>query len=219
MEGTPWPVAFQEKLFDGATLDRFRAFLPGWGAPAIGVVLLFHGLFSTVTKIGRTQAQCKIKTPLVWLAAQMPRNVWQPGCWYTLYGSQCGVNPAGNAVDGTPLTWTGAVGAGSTVGTIWWANTAPNNWFGEGTVAFTSGALAGKSYTVDSSGTWGFTPRNPLPALPAAGDGFSIRAGCDRSMGGPSVTSHDTPIHGCWKFDNLAKFPAFPFVPKPTTAL
>ncbi|HLY53944.1 MAG TPA: DUF2163 domain-containing protein [Stellaceae bacterium] len=217
IEGQSWPQALMNGLFDGATLARFRAFLPAWGAPAIGTVLLFYGYFSTLEKIGRAQAQLKIKTPLVWLDADMPRNIYQASCWYTLYGFGCGVARSGTASDGTPFTWSGTVASADLL-QVDWTNAAPANWFDQGTVTFTSGVLAGDSFAVNTSWTGGFTLRAPLPELPAPGDAFTIYAGCDRTVGG-TVTTADTPLHGCWKFSNVANFPAFPYVPPPTTAI
>ncbi len=200
--GLPFLQALADGVLDGAYLTRDRAYLSAWNSPAIGSVTLFHGRISTLTRIGRTEAQLKVKSDLVLLDADMPRNLYQPSCWYTLYGFGCGLNKSSYAVSGT-------VGAGSTASSILWSNGEPGAYFNQGTVTFTSGALENVSATVSYSYSGGIVLVAPLTEAPAAGDSFLAYPGCD----------HTTGSSGCAKFSNLANYPAFPYVPPPTTAL
>lgn len=199
--GVPFLVALRRGVLDGATIQRDRAFFTAWTTPAIGSVTLFHGRVSTVGKIGRTEASLKVKSDLVLLDTDMPRNLYQPSCLHTLYDSGCGIDRAAH-------TTTGAVQAGSTVSRIVWAGATAGT-FDQGTLVFTSGAHAGVQVTIknaDSSGS--LTLSYPLDTAPGVGDGFSISAGCD----------HSTGTGGCQKFANLPNFRGFPFVPPPETA-
>jgi hypothetical protein len=85
IEGVPFAVALQQHLLDYATIKRWRAFLPEWGAPPYGVVLLFQGRVSSIVNVGSTQATVKVKSDLVLLDQDMPRNTFQAGCRYTLF--------------------------------------------------------------------------------------------------------------------------------------
>jgi uncharacterized phage protein (TIGR02218 family) len=199
--GVPFLVALRRGVLDGATIQRDRAFFNAWTAPAIGSVTLFHGRVSTVDKIGRTEASLKVKSDLVLLDTDMPRNLYQPSCLHTLYDAGCGV-------DRTAHTATGAVQAGSTVSKIVWSG-ATAGVYDQGTLVFTSGANAGVQVTIKTSDASGNLALSyPLDTAPGVGDGFTISAGCD----------HSTGAGGCLKFANLPNFRGFPFVPPPETA-
>ncbi len=199
--GVPFLVALRRGVLDGATIQRDRAFFTAWTAPALGSVTLFHGRVSTVDKIGRTEASLKVKSDLVLLDTDMPRNLYQPSCLHTLYDSGCGVNRAS-------YTTNGSVQAGSTVSKIVWSGETVGT-YDQGTIVFTSGPNAGVQVTVkssDSSGDLFLT--YPLDVACGVGDSFTISAGCD----------HSTGAGGCLKFANLPNFRGFPFVPPPETA-
>ncbi len=201
IDGVPFLVALRRGVLDGATIQRDRAFFTAWTAPAIGSVTLFHGRVSTVDKIGRTEASLKVKSDLVLLDTDMPRNLYQPSCLHTLYDAGCSVDRAAH-------TATGAVQAGSTVARIVWTGATAGT-YDQGTLVFTSGANAGVQVTIKTSDSSGnLTLSYPLDAAPGVGDGFTISAGCD----------HSTGSGGCLKFSNLPNFRGFPFVPPPETA-
>jgi hypothetical protein len=80
--------------------------------------------------------------------------------------------------------------------------TASAGWFNDGFITFTSGALNGASFEVK---TWDGTNLKlflALPALPAAGDTFTIEAGCDKT----AATCQN-------KFKNIVNFRGENFIP------
>ncbi len=197
--GVPFLVALQRGLFDGCALQRERVFLQAWGSPPIGSVVLFKGRVTSIDEVGRTSAQVTVASDLVLLDVDMPRNLYQPTCNHTLYDSGCGLikNAFGTA---------GMAAAGSTATAILWPGAAALHV--QGTMTFTAGANAGSSATVKSAVPGSsLTLAYPLAALPAGGDAFTVYQGCDHT----SATCRA-------KFDNLARFRGFPFVPPPASA-
>ncbi len=197
--GVPFLAALRDGVFDGAQIQRDRAFLPAWGQPAIGIVTLFHGRVSTIDKIGRTSAELKVKSDAVLLDIDMPRNLWQTGCLHTLYDGGCTLAKA-------RFTASGMVGAGATNLVIPWAGATAGG-YDQGTILFTSGANAGISVTIQRSDGAELVLAYPLDAAPAAGDAFQASFGCDHTLATCQT-----------KFANAANFRGFPFVPPPETA-
>ncbi len=201
VNGVPFLAALRRGVFDGAYIQRDRAFFTAWSAPAVGAVTLFHGRVSTVDKIGRTEAHMKVKSDLVLLDISMPHNLYQPACLHTLYDSGCGVSRAAHTASGTVQT-------GSTTSVIVWSG-ATIGTYDQGTLTFTSGPNAGVQVTVKSSDASNHLYlAYPLDTAPGVGDGFTVSWGCD----------HSTGAGGCAKFNNLANFRGFPYVPPPETA-
>ena len=199
IDGVPFLVALHHGVFDGCELQRERAFLQSWGAPPLGSVVLFKGRITSIDEIGRTSAQITVASDLVLLDIDMPRNLYQPTCGHTLYDSGCGLikNAFGTA---------GVVASGSTATTIAWSGSAPL--YVQGTIYFSSGANAGSSANVkDASPGVSLVLSYPLAVVSAAGDAFTVYQGCDHT----SATCQA-------KFNNLANFRGFPFVPPPTSA-
>lgn len=199
VEGVPFALALAQGVFDYATLQRDRAYLYDWGAPPIGTVTLFYGLISEIEKVGRSQAQIKVKSYLVRLDTDYPRRLYGASCPWVLYGAGCELTKASFAVSG-------AVGAGSTNAAINWSNTAG---IPQGTITFTSGVLDNVSATVKSVSNTSLTLAEPLLIAPQAGDTFSFYPSCD----------HTTGAAGCSYFNNLNHFGGFPDVPPPASAL
>jgi uncharacterized phage protein (TIGR02218 family) len=99
------------------------------------------------------------------------------------------------------------VGSGSTASVINWSGASTN--FQQGSITFTSGVNAGVTATVGSAvASTSLTLLYPLESVPAAGDGFTVYFGCDHTPG----TCHS-------KFNNLANFRGFPYVPPPQMAV
>jgi uncharacterized phage protein (TIGR02218 family) len=79
---------------------------------------------------------------------------------------------------------------------------ASAGWFADGFLAFTSGALDGDSFEIQS---WDGTTLQlflPMTALPAAGDTFTIEPGCAKTT---------SDCQG--KFSNIVNFQGEPFIP------
>jgi uncharacterized phage protein (TIGR02218 family) len=197
--GNPFLNALRDGAMDGATVQRDRVFMTALGGTVVGGVTLFHGRVSTVDMVGRTSATLTIASDLVVLDYDMPRNLYSTTCLHTLYDSGCGV------IRGTYAT-AGTVGAGSTATLIDFSGAIAAN--AQGSIVFTSGVNANVRVTVKSvvAGT-SLTLIYPLPSVPATGDGFTVYAGCDHSR----ATCQS-------RFNNLANFRGFPFVPPPQIA-
>jgi uncharacterized phage protein (TIGR02218 family) len=207
VKGAPFLSAVQNGVFDGAWMELRRAYAPAlanvahWPIPATGSVRRFLGRVAEADA-GGLVATFTINSPMELLQRQLPRNLYQPGCLNVVGDDACGVDLDAYGVGG-------AAGAGSDALRIYASLPQTSGWFDLGTVAFTSGGLAGQARSVRS---WvapnTITLMTPFPMPPAAGDTFVITPGCDGSLG----------VHGCPKFDNLANFRGFPFVPPPSTA-
>jgi uncharacterized phage protein (TIGR02218 family) len=199
VNGAPFLEALRDGAFDGASVQRDRVFMSALGETPIGGVTLFKGRVSTVDNVGRTSATITVASDLVILDYDMPRNLYSPTCLHTLYDSGCGV-PRGT------YSASGAASAGSTAGLILYAGALAEH--AQGALVFTSGVNANVSATVKSvvAGV-SLTLIYPLPAAPAAGDAFTVAAGCDH-----------TPATCAARFSNLANFRGFPYVPPPQLA-
>ena len=204
VNGQAFLSACVQGVFDGAELELERAFMATYGDTSVGTVLLFAGRVAEIDA-GRAGATFSISSHLELLNLQLPRNLWQPGCVNSLGDPSCGVDLASYAV-------AGGAAAGSSASVVAASLAQPTRYFDQGKIAFTSGANAGltrsvKSWLAGSPGSIALLA--PLPNAPAAGDGFTIYPGCDKTLGG----------NGCAKFANTARFKGYPFVPTPDTAV
>jgi uncharacterized phage protein (TIGR02218 family) len=201
--GVPFLQALGNGVFDGCEIQRERAFLHSWSAAdtasPIGSVVLFKGRVGTVDSIGRTTAQITVNSDLILLDVQMPRNIYSPACQHVLYDSGCTlVKSAFGTI--------GAVGAGSTFTKIDWSGASVN--FTQGSILFSSGVNNGVSANIKSAvADVSLSLAYPLPHAPGVGDSFTVYFGCDHTQA--TCTS---------KFNNLANFRGFPYVPPPTYA-
>jgi uncharacterized phage protein (TIGR02218 family) len=135
----------------------------------------------------------------------LPRFVYQPGCPHALYDPNCAVNKASFTDTGTASGTLTTLQVQSTTAAII-AKAA--GYYALGVLKFTSGTAslinvrrAVRSFSV-SGGVATFTLALPLPTAPAASDGFSVYAGCDRQQ--------TTCVN---KFATLPTFRGFPHVP------
>jgi phage conserved hypothetical protein BR0599 len=202
--GVPFLQALRNGVFDGCEIQRERAFLNSWSpadtANPIGSVILFKGRIGTIDKVGRTSAQITVNSDLVLLDLQMPRNVYSPSCQHVLYDSGCGLVKSAFGTAGT-------VGVGTTGSVINWSGAS--NKFHQGTIAFSSGINAGVTANIKSA-VAGVSLRLTYPLLnaPATSDAFTAYWGCDH-----------TQSTCTYKFNNLANFRGFPYIPPPTFAV
>lgn len=183
--------------FDGARLRFDRYFSASWQAEACGSLNLFTGRVSELTVTG-AEVKMSVKSDFELLNIPMPRNVYMAQCAHTLFDSGCTLSAAA-------FTVTGAVTAGSTTAAINCNLAQAAGYFGLGTVQFTSGLNAGITRTVKLHTTGVLVPSFPLPYVPAIGDAFLAKPGCDKLM----ATCNST------KFNNVANFRGFPFIPTP----
>jgi uncharacterized phage protein (TIGR02218 family) len=199
--GAPFLQALRDGSFDGCEIERNRVFFADYiGGTAIGSVTLFKGRLGAVDEIGRTSARLTVNSDLVLLDIDMPRNVYQPTCLHTLYDSGCTLVKNAFGTNGT-------VGSGSTASVIAWSGAA--SVYQQGSITFTSGVNAGVTANVNSTAAGiSLTLGYPLQSQPAAGDSFTVYQGCDHTPG----TCQS-------KFNNLANFRGFPYVPPPQMAI
>lgn len=194
--GLAMPQAAGNGALDGARVELRRIVMPTFGDTSKGDFIAFAGRVSTVNP-SSTEVRLSIKSDLELLNVQMPRNVYQPGCSRTLFDSGCGKLRAAYQKTATV-----------TGGDRYTVNTSlpdPGGWFDLGVITFTSGPNAGVSRTVKSFQSGTFTLALPLPY--AAAGSITAVPGCDKTKS----TCQS-------KFNNLAAFRGFPFVPKPETA-
>lgn len=196
-------------LLDGARFEQRRAFFapdtwpsrPGDPNMAVGSILLFAGAVTQVVEVGRTSALLKVKSDLIILEKDMPRNLYQPSCLHTLYDDGCGLMKSLYLV-------TGVVGASSTAKVVNWTNSYASGYFAQGVIKFTSGQNAGQSRPVQASTGSTVTLTYPAQFSPAANDTFVIYPGCDHTLATCKA-----------KFRNDRNYRGFPFVPPPETAV
>ena len=196
--GVAFLVAIHHGVLDGCMVQRERAFLSAWNTTPIGSIVLFKGRVTQVDSVGRTGAEVTVASDLVLLDIDMPRNFYQPTCAHTLYDSGCGLLKSAFGTAGT-------VAAGSSASTIVWSGS--QSIFTQGTLVFTSGTNVGASVGVRSATGSALSLSYPLPSAPGVGDAFIVYQGCDHT----SATCQA-------KFNNLANFRGFPFVPPPASA-
>ncbi|MCI4680170.1 DUF2163 domain-containing protein [Rhodoblastus acidophilus] len=198
--GVPFMQALQEGAFDGAIIQREKAFFSSWATTGgslvpIGAAIMFKGRDSSVDQIGRTTAQITVAADTVFLDIDMPRRVWSPQCTHVLYDSGCSL------ARGT-YSASGAVGAASSQTIIAWSGSSIN--YAQGSITFTSGANAGVVRTIKTANSAVLGLAYPLPNVPAVGDAFTVAQGCDHTM----ATCQS-------RFNNLSNFRGYPFVPPP----
>jgi uncharacterized phage protein (TIGR02218 family) len=197
--GIPFLQAVGNGILDGAGIQRERAFLSSWTGTPIGSVVLFKGRVGAVDNVGRTTAQITVNSDLVLLDIDMPRNLYSPNCQHVLYDSGCALVKNAHGASG-------AVAAGSTNSIIVWAGALGA--YAQGSITFSSGPNTGVTANVKSATRSALTLSYPLPHAPSAGDVFTIYQGCDHT----AATCQS-------KFNNLANFRGFPYVPPPSYAV
>ncbi len=202
--GTPWLQALRLGAFDGAEVKVEYAFMPTYGDTSVGTVVAFTGLVAEVNA-DRAKATFEVNSHLELLDRDMPRNLFQPGCTNTLFDTGCALLKAS-------YTSTGTASGGTFTQFTTTSLAQAAGYFGLGVVTFTSGPNAGFSRTVKihtkAGSTSTITLLSPLPAAVASGNTFTIYPGCDKTQS--TCTA---------KFNNLANFRGYPYVPINETAV
>lgn len=115
-----WPEALKQGRLDGANVRRDRFFAADWGSPWIAGCKMFTGKVSSLDSVGRLSATINVKSDLVLLNQQMPKDLFQPICKHTWADAGCGVDRALHVVQTTVggptptrtfLPWAGATDA------------------------------------------------------------------------------------------------------------
>lgn len=206
--GYPIQQAARYGFLDGAQLRYSELYLN----PSVGANTSSVGYFS-----GRIQdvecdalgVQFTVDDFLAYLGnQQMPRLLWQTGCFHEVYDAGCTLLKATFTATGT-LTSVGDA-AHFTAS----AMTQPTGYFKLGVLTFTSGANNGVSCPVNSFTNPGaFAMRFPFPVAPSPGDTFSVYPGCDKQ----EATCQNTNSAVGPAFNNGIHFAGMPYVPVPET--
>lgn len=191
--GVPYPQFINQGGFD-------RAWVDVWRARQGRTVHLFQGVV-TDYHATRVESVLTVSSGQVFLNIAMPRNVYQPGCLYSVYDAGCGVSRAAFAAHST-------VQAASTATRIYCGLSQPNDWFDLGYLEFTGGANAGAAVSINNYEVGVLYLATPLPNTPDVGDGFIACPGCD-----------GTRFSCQSKFNNLARNRSFPFMPAPEASV
>jgi uncharacterized phage protein (TIGR02218 family) len=201
----------QQGLLDGAQLVRYRViwpFVTGNAAndvqlPPLALFPMFTGYISSIDKGGASHIEVKIKSALMRLNVNMPRNYYQPGCLHTLFDSGCTLSEAAHGVTGTINTFGGNMNAVGPVGGVTNPNGADGNAnYAQGRLRFTSGVNNGFLTLVDNNDGTNLFLAYPLDQAPSPGDTIIYYPGCAKTF----VTCG-------LKFSNTAHFRGFDKVP------
>lgn len=200
INGVPILQAIGQGLFDGAAFRIDRLFMDS-NSNQIGTVVRFSGFVGPVEELTRSGAKLTVNAGTAYLNMQLPAIILQPGCTNTLFDPRCGLFKASFANNLLAQS-------GSTFNKIITVSTQPDTYFDNGQLIFTSGPNSGlvKAIRQYIGGVIYFN--SPLPSLPNAGDAFTAYPGCDKTQA--TCTG---------KFNNLANFEGFPYVPVPETAI
>jgi uncharacterized phage protein (TIGR02218 family) len=185
------PTALMNGLWDDALVQVFRI---DWANPSAGAEAVTAGRIGGVSS-GPIRFEAEAVTPSKQLDQQMVGTV-TPGCRALLGDARCTVSLA---------AWTEVHSITSVASRAQFTASGfgqAAGWASGGTVTFTSGPNAGAVRRIRDHAAGGvITLWEPLFAIPLAGDGFDIVAGCDKRL----PTCRD-------KFSNVANFRGFPHV-------
>jgi uncharacterized phage protein (TIGR02218 family) len=185
---------------DGAAFRIDRLFMDSSGQQ-IGTVVRFSGFMGQLEEMTRTSAKITVNAATAYLNMQIPSIILQPGCTNTLFDPRCGLSKATFANSLTAQ-------AGSTANKILTTSGQAAGYFDNGQLVFTSGPNSGVTKAIRQFLGGIIYFNSPLPYPPNAGDTFLAYPGCDKTQS--TCTT---------KFNNLANFEGFPYVPAPETAI
>jgi len=199
-------------LFDGATVEMDRVFMPVPGDTQYGYVVLFAGRLSGVV-IDAEGITITSRGHNVLMNQQAPRNLYQTNCLHTFCDFGCAI-PGGEAA----FTFTGQLCiSGTTAKALRWNLPAGfgTSRFTLGKVTMTSGTANGQVRTVRLASGLYLILTYPLYDTPSPGDTFSILMGCDRQQ----ATCAGHVNTGGTAIDNSQHYRGFPYVPQAELAV
>lgn len=218
IDGMPWLYAVATGALDDADCVVSRAYfatMPTWAPDAqyslsrgpvspLGTITLFRGYLGEF-ELTTSAVRVTVNDYRQMLQANMPRNFYGAACRHRFGDARCGVNLAAVTASGVASATSGRmqVVAASAI-----AAPSGSATFDYGILTMTTGVNAGQERLIRSwTGGTTFSLLSPLPFDVAAGDAFSVTAGCNKTM------AH------CAAFANLANFGGDPFIPIPETTL
>lgn len=207
INGASFLSCVRNGVFDGASLTYLGAFWPlntEYAKPIIptGTIIKFVGRVGEVDA-SRNLATFTVNSYLELLNQNMPRNLFQATCVNTLYDASCTLIQSSYGAAGT-------VASGSTAEQVNFTSAIASGYYSLGVLTFTSGVNNGVSRTVKlyTQGSPSIaTMISPFPSVPTAGDTFNIYPGCDKLQATCAT-----------KFQNLANFRGFPYIPQQEAA-
>ena len=213
----PFLSAIRAGALDGAVVLVDRCFIDNRvGLPfksvqsPLGVVNIFTGRIAEID-FGRTSAALSINSHLELLNVNIPRNLFQAGCRWTVYDAGCTLNRASFAVTGSIHLNSSSNALSVNLGT----SPTGSATLALGYIEMTSGPNKGFTRLIRT-----YAPASPPPSAPCAltliapfpfqitaGETFTAYPGCDRQLS------------TCIEFNNETNFGgAGPFIPVPETA-
>lgn len=175
--GVTWVARYLAQDLAGAAFKLRRAYFSS-STTVVDTVLLFDGYVGPA-QFGSTEGRLVVRSVASRLELELPKNLYQPQCGWSLYDSGCGAT--------RPTTWDAVSVAASSTTTLvkMGSTTQAADYFKLGMVEFLTGALAGLSRTVVGSAQNGaahdLTVSPPLPSAPAAAVTIRVRRGCDKT--------------------------------------
>jgi hypothetical protein len=209
--GAPFMSQVVAGVFDGATITVSKGIfpLPVAGGPQLdvsgGIVPFFAGVVSEL-QAGRFSVDITINEISQLLNVQMPRDVVQAGCGYEVFDASCTLLAA-------TFTSTGSVSGGVTANSVNTGLTQVDDYWQRGVLTWTSGAMNGSKYAVQSykSASGKISSIIPWASAPGVADTFSIRPNCLKTKAACGNTN--TALGPA--FNNAAHYPGQDFVPQP----
>lgn len=202
IDGVPFREALRRGALDAARVDVYRVFMETFGDTSPGGILLFSGRVADCDATDKIEVA--VASDLELLDTKIPKNLYQPGCGWTLYDANCGVSRSAFTVYST-------VGSGATTLRIpvSVSGTYGDGWFDLGVIRFLDGTCAGTSRSVKAWASGEISLYLALPAIPASGDQVELVPGCDKTR--------TMCLYKFGRGDLI--FRGFPFIPDATTAV
>lgn len=199
----PLPAFIRARGFNGARVQLERAYWRPSDPGPVGALLWFLGDVDDADG-DRYEATLQVASFTKRLEVATPRDVYQTQCANQVFDPWCGLAESAYTVAGTVTA--ASTGFRTTFGH---ALAQPVGWGSLGLITMTSGANAGQRRTCKEHTAGSLVALQPWPFPVAAGDTFTLRAGCDRLK-----ATCESP-----KFNNAARFRGQPLIPVPETVL
>lgn len=192
-------------LFDACAITVQTAYMPfgAYGNVSNGIETKFSGQITLISDISRNKVVMQCADYLYLLNVKVPTRIIQANCPWGFVDGNCSLAAATYTTNFTASAATTAWVLTPTV-----AFTQAAGYYTQGVVKCLTGNNNGLSQAVKLHAGGTLTVMAPWLFPPAAGDTFSVIAGCDKS-----VTTCSQ------KFNNLVHFGGMPFVPPPQSAV
>lgn len=196
-----WSDVIRLGILDGATVEVRRGYWSDWAADAIGTLHVFGGRVSDIDG-GLPEVTISLRSETELFDVKLPRSIYQAGCRNTLYDT--------GTCKAVRTEVSCSAGSGGTRVRIATALGQADGWFTGGIIrgvaGLNAGVVRGIKQHVQAGGQ--IIVAEPWPVAPAAGDGFLVSAGCDRTRATCAA-----------KFNNAANYRGEPYTPSPETTL